>query len=207
MKVTTLSGVCLLGLVLVVSPVTAGEQQQPQQEQQQKPATPAAAKPAAPQPFPQGAVIGWVNIDRIADESKDGQAMAKRVDDLQQKLLAQLNEKNKALQENQEKLKSGGNLMSEDARAKLAKEIERQQIEIQRAQQDASAEVEELRQQVQMEFQRKIVPIIQQVSEEKGLHFLFAVEAGGIVWARPDLDLTSEIIQRYDAAVASGAVK
>lgn len=204
MKVATLSGVCVLGLVLVASPVTAGGQQQ---QQEQKPATPpAAAKPAAPLPFPQGAVIAYVNIDRIAAESKDGQAMTKRVDGLQQKLLAQLNEKTKALQDNQEKLKSGANLMSEDARAKLTREIERQQVDIQRAQQDASAEVEDVRQQVQLEFQRKIVPILQQVSEEKGLHFLFAAEAG-IVWARPDLDLTTEIIQKYDAAVASGAVK
>ncbi len=209
MKVATLVG--LLGLVLVAAPAIAGQQQQQQQQQappqqqaappeQQKPAAPPAAKPA-PKPFPEGAKIAFVDIQRIANESKDGQAATKKVQDLEQKKLAELGEKNKALQAAQEKLNTGGSLLSDDARAKLSKDIERQQVDIQRAQQDASSEVEELRQQLQLDFQRKLVPILQQVAQEKSLHFLFAAEAG-IVWADPGLDLTTEIIQKFDAAVA-----
>ncbi|RPJ78939.1 MAG: OmpH family outer membrane protein, partial [Acidobacteria bacterium] len=206
MKVATLVG--LLGLALVAAPaIAAGQQQQqtpPQQAappEQQKPATPPPAAKPAPKPFPEGARIAFVDIQRIANESRDGQAATKKVQDLEQRKLAELGEKNKALQAAQEKLNTGGNVMSDDARARLSKDIERQQVDIQRAQQDASTEVEEMRQQLQLDFQRKLVPVLQQVAQEKNLHFLFAAEAG-IVWADPGLDLTSEIIQKFDAAAA-----
>jgi len=196
MKVATL--VAAFGVVLVTGPALA----QPQQQQQTPPpaAPPAAAKPA-PRPFPEGAKMAYIDIQRIASESKEGQASTKKVQDLEQKLLAQLTEKNKALQANQEKLNTGGTLLSEDARAKLSKEIERQQVEIQRAQQDASGAVDELRQQLQLDFQRKLLPVIQQVAMEKGLQFLFSADAG-IVWADPGLDVTTEVIQKFDAAPA-----
>ena len=48
--------------------------------------------------------------------------------------------------------------MSEAARADLAKQVERAQLDLQRSTQDAQAEVQELQQQLQEEFQRRIAP-------------------------------------------------
>jgi hypothetical protein len=36
---------------------------------------------------------------------------------------------------------------------------------------------------------------------------IFASDAGGIVWADRALELTDDVIKRFDAAVTSGAVK
>ena len=46
----------------------------------------------------------------------------------------------------------------------------------------------------------KLSPVIQQVATEKGLHLLFSVVDAGMVWADLALDITTEIIQRFDAA-------
>ena len=64
--------------------------------------------------------------------------------------------------------------MSEAARAQLEKDIERQQREGERFQQDAQAEINELQQELQREFQKKILPLVQQVAKEKGLQILFS---------------------------------
>jgi Skp family chaperone for outer membrane proteins len=58
-----------------------------------------------------------------------------------------------------------------------------------------------LQQQLQLDFQRKLSPVIQQIAVEKGLHMLLSTDAG-LVWAEPGLDLTLEIIKRFDAATA-----
>jgi outer membrane protein len=169
----------------------------------QPPAAPAPA-PAPPRPFPEGAKIAYMNIPRIAAESAEGKASTSKVNALREKKLAELNAKNKQLESAQQKLNSGS-LLSEDARAAAQKESEKLNVEIQRLQQDAEAEMQELQQQLQLDFQRKLSPIIQQVATEKGLHLLLSQTDAGLVWAEPGLDLTNEIIKRFDAASAVAA--
>jgi len=162
----------------------------------QKPATPPAAPP---RPYPEGAKIAFVNIPRIATESAEGKASTARVQALQQKKLAELTAKNKQVETAQAKLNSGG-LLSEEARAATQKEIDKLQVEIQRLQQDADAELQDLQQQLQLDFQRKLTPVIQQIAAEKGLHMI--LPDSGLVWADLGLDLTIEIIKRFDAATS-----
>jgi Skp family chaperone for outer membrane proteins len=169
----------------------------------QKPAAPQAA-PQPPKPFPEGAKIAYINIPRIAAESAEGRASTTKVNALREKKLAELNGKNKALETAQQKLNSGG-LLSEEARAATQKDAEKLQVEITRLQQDAEAEMQDLQQSLQLEFQRKLSPIIQQIATEKGLQILLSQTDAGMVWADSGLDLTAEIIKRFDAATAGAA--
>ena len=78
----------------------------PATPQTQKPATPAPApvQPTPPAPFPEGAKIAFVVLQRIANESADGKAASGKIQALQQKKATELNEKNKQLQSIQAKL-------------------------------------------------------------------------------------------------------
>ena len=95
-------------------------------------------------------------------------------------------------------LRFGGSVMSEAARGQLEKEIDRQQRELERAQQDAQSELNELQQDLQNEFQKKLLPVLEVISKEKGLHFLFSGADAGLIWAEPGLDLTLEAVKRLD---------
>ena len=74
-------------------------------------------------------------------------------------------------------------------------------------QQDADAELQELQQQLQAEFQRKLIPVVQQIVTEKGLHLLLSQADAGIIWADPGVDLTVEVIKRFDAATVAAPAK
>jgi outer membrane protein len=161
---------------------------------------PAAQAAPAPAPFPAGAKYAFINIQRIAAESVQGKSLSSRVQTLNTQKVNELNEKNKALQTAQQKLDSGGSVLSDAARAQLEKDIDRQQTEIQRFTDDAQKEVQELQNELQAEFQQKLGPVIQQVAQEKKLEILFSALDAGIVWADAGLDLTSEVIKRFDAA-------
>ncbi len=167
------------------------------------PATPAQAPAAqAPRPFPAGTKYAFVNIQRIAAESAAGKTLAGKVQALNQQKVNELNEKNKALQASQQKLEAGASVLSAAAAAQLQKEIERQQIDIQRFTEDAQQEVTTLQTQLQDEFQVRLSPVIQQVASERELHLLFSVVDSGLVWADPALDITTEVIQKFDAGGA-----
>jgi Skp family chaperone for outer membrane proteins len=165
---------------------------------QTAPAAPAAPQP--PRPFPEGAKLAYLNVQRIAAESAEGKASTAKVQTLNEKKVAELNQKNQALTTAQQKLQQSGAVMNDAARLQLEKDIEKMQVDIQRFTQDAQAEVRDLQESLQEDFQRKLLPIIQQVAAEKGLHFILSAQDAGIVWADPGLDVTVDVIKRFDTA-------
>jgi outer membrane protein len=169
---------------------------------QDAPAAPAQPAPQAqpPRPFPEGAKFAFIDIQRIASESSEGKASTTKVQALNQKKVAELNDLNKKLQADQQKLVQQGALLNEQARAELERSIDRQQKDLQRAQQDAQDEVTQLQVDLQNAFQAKLLPVIQQVVTEKGIQILFSRADSGIVVADPGLDLTAEVIKRFDAS-------
>jgi Skp family chaperone for outer membrane proteins len=167
----------------------------------QPPAQPAPA-PAAiqpPMPFPQGAKIAFFNPQAVFQNSADGRAAVTRVNALIQKKQTENADKAKLLQGNQQKLQTSGSVMNEAARTQLEKEIDRQTKEAERFQQDAQAEINELQQEVQNDFVKKLSPIIEQLATEKGLQMVFNAVESGIAWAMPGLDLTADVVKKLDA--------
>jgi Skp family chaperone for outer membrane proteins len=166
----------------------------------QAPAAPAAVPaPVPPAPFPVGAKIAFVDFQRVASESVEGQNSTGKINALVAKKQAEGAEKAKALQANQQKLQQSGGVMSDAARLQLERDIERQTKEGERFQQDAQAEINELQQELQVEFQKKISPLVQQLGQEKGIQILFSRMDAGIVWWDPGIDLSSELIKKLDA--------
>jgi len=161
---------------------------------------PATAQPTPPLPFPEGAKIAYVMLPVIAQGSSEGRAASARIEDLQKKKQAELQDKNKQLQAAQQKLNASGTVLNDTARSGLEKDIERMQREIQFAQQNAQAEVQDLTQELQEQFRQKLMPIIQTIGKERGLQVIFSGNDAGIIWADPGLDLTQEVIKRLDAA-------
>ena len=171
------------------------------------PAQPTAAAAAAQPPasFPAGAKVAFFNPQAVFQSSADGKAAVTRVNALIQKKQTENADKAKLLQGNQQKLQTSGSVMNETARVQLEKEIEKQTKDAERFQQDAQAEINELQQEVQNEFVKKLSPIIEQIAVEKGLQIVFNLAEAGVAWATPGLDLTGDVVKRLDAVAKPAA--
>jgi outer membrane protein len=163
----------------------------------QKPATPPAPQP--PRPFPEGAKFAFVDIQVIASNSAEGKAATAKLDELRKKKNTELQSKATALKGMQDKLQAGGTVLSDSARAQLQKDIEKGQRDLEYAQQDAQTEVQDMTNQLQEEFQTKLNPILEQIRADKGLLMIFSSRDAGIVAADMGLDLSEEVIKRFDA--------
>ncbi len=175
----------------------------------QKPAAPAAPAqapaPQPPAPFPEGAKFAFVVLQRIANESADGKAATAQIQGLQQKKAAELAEKQKQLQGIQAKLEKEATVMSATAQADLAKQAEKLNTDIQRFTQDAQQELTELQEQLRLQFETRVQPVLDEVRQEKGLHFIFNGPDSGLVAADPGLDISLDVIKKLDAARPAGA--
>ena len=108
--------------------------------------------------LPEGAVVAWVNIPRVAAESASGLALSERV---------------------------------------------QAQVDGQRAAEDAQGEVQALQEELQLSFQDDLIPIIELVAAEKELHLVLSVTDAGVLWSVPGLDITDDVIARFDSAHAA----
>ena len=160
---------------------------------------PAAAVPPQQAPLR----MAFIDLQRIAAESNEGKVASGRVQELTKKKSGELQEKTKALQMNQQKLQQGGAVLNEAARAQTQKEIDRLTVEIDRFQEDANAEVQELQQQLQGEFQEKLRPIVDGIVKELTIGLLFSAGDAGAIYVDPSLDITPEVIKRFDTAMSA----
>jgi len=197
--VATILGTTALGLLLCAAPTFAQAPAAPRPAAPPGQPTPAAPPPA-PAPFPEGAKYAFVNIQRIANESAEGKAATARINALVQRKQTEGADRTKQLQAAQQKLEAGGSVLSENARGQLQKEIDRLTVDIQRFNEDAQEEVTALQNEAQGEFQTKLVPVIQQVARERGLLAVFSAADSGVIWGEPGLDISVDIIKRFDAA-------
>ena len=156
----------------------------------QKPAAPAQAAPK----FQDGLKSAYVNMLFVAANSNDGKAAADKLKAFQDQKQRELQDKQKTLQAAQQKLESGGSVLSDAARSQLQADIDRQQRDLQRLSEDAQQDVQNLAQQVEEDFTRKVLPIIEKVAQEKQVHFVFNAAQSGLIWAEPGMNLTSEVI-------------
>ena len=162
-------------------------------------AQPAAPKPPSPPvPFPQDAKYAFVDIQAIASNSVAGKAASARLQQLTEAKQKEIGDKNKQLQALTTKRDTSVGVMNETARAALDKDIDKLQRDIQFANSNAQAEVNDLQNELQGDFQKKLIPIIEEIAKEKGLYMIFTAESG-FAYVNPGLNLSEEVIKRLDA--------
>jgi outer membrane protein len=176
---------------------------------QTPPATPPAAPPPAaqpalpkplspPAPFPQDAKYAFVDIQAIASNSAAGKEATKKLQGLTEKKQQEIGDKNKQLQALTAKRDTSAGVMNEAARAQLDKDIDKLQRDIQFSNSNAQAELQDMQNELQGEFQKKLIPIIEDLAKEKGLYMIFTAESG-FAYVHPGLNLSDEVIKRLDA--------
>ena len=193
--------------VCVVAAGPALAQTTPPAQPPAKPTTPAPAPPAPAPPaaYPEGAKIAYVDLQAVASASAEGKAATAKIQELEKKKIGEIQVKSKQLEDARTKQSTGGSIMNEQARLALDKEVDKLTREVQYMQQEAQAERTNLQTELQVEFQRKLNPVLEAIGKEKALHFILDAAGSGAVWADPGLDVTAEVIKRLDSAKPAAA--
>jgi outer membrane protein len=169
-----------------------------------QPPAPAAAQ--APLPYPEGAKIAYIDIQAVASNSAEGKAATGKLQELEKKKIGEIQAKTKQLEDAKTKQQTSSTIINDAARLSLEKEIDKLTREVQFLQQEAQSERAALQNELQIEFQRKLNPVLEQIGKEKNLHMLVDIQNSGAVWVNTGLDLTQEVIKRLDANKPAPAV-
>lgn len=150
--------------------------------------------------------VAFVSIQRIAAQTKIGQASAKRLDAARQ-------EKSRALAEKQQRVESlrlqiaqNGGVFYRSKRDELQKQEEKERAELDRLKETAQSEIQALQREIQTAFQSDLKTVLVELAQERDADVVLNADTS-VVWARPGFDLTDDTIKRVDGLEAARTTK
>ena len=143
--------------------------------------------------------IGAVSLAYVARSSKAGQSALAEIDKFVKQKESEAARKAAELEKQRLELQKNSVGLSARAIGDLQKAFDKSRVEFERFQQDAQADIERMQTRFDAEFRVKLAPIIDAVSKEKGLQFVFGLEQAAIVWWNPAVDISEEVVKRLDA--------
>lgn len=109
----------------------------------------------------------------------------------------------KSLEDAQNKLRTQDKALSDAAKADLGRDIDRMTTELQRKNDDAQKELQDLQQQLLRPIAERLQKVLQAYASEMG--YAVVLDAMSVVYFQDIADITTEIIRRVDADVAATA--
>jgi Skp family chaperone for outer membrane proteins len=143
--------------------------------------------------------IGAINLSYVARMSKAGKEGLARIDEAARKKSLEVEAKAADLKKQQSELQQTGIGLSARALADLQRAFEKSRVDFERLQQDARKDLEAMQTQFEIEFRAQLAPVIDEVSKEKGLQFVFGLEQAAIIWWNPATDISEDVVKRLDA--------
>jgi outer membrane protein len=147
--------------------------------------------------------IGVVNSQDVLENSSEGKRVMAQLQDMDKKNQAELSGKDEDIRQLQTKLNTQRLTLTQEALMNLSSDLEKKQTDRKRFAEDSYREMQELTQRLFAKIQSELLPIIEQIGKEKGLDIIFDLRNSGAVYYSPTVDITADIIQRYDASKAA----
>ena len=154
-------------------------------------------------PFPQDAKIAFIDVNMIAGDLGGRQGGVEEADRLHEKKRAEINEKNKQLQALTTKRDTGGAVLNDSgARARSTRTSTSCSATSSSRSRTPRPRCRICRTSCRREFQKRLIPVIEEVAKEKGLHAVFSVADSGAAYVHAGLNISEEVVKRLDAAAA-----
>ena len=143
--------------------------------------------------------VGAISLAYVARSSKAGKSALAEIEKFVKQKESEAALKSAELQKQRLELQKSSIGLSARALGDLQKTFDKSRVEFERFQQDAQAEIARMQTTFDAEFRVRLAPIIDSVSKEKGLQFVFGLEQAAIVWWSPAVDISEEVVKRLDA--------
>ena len=141
--------------------------------------------------------VAVIDIDRIAQESAKGQAMFTELQGMQEEILRGRQAREQEIRDLTNR--AGSQLLSQEARADLTRDIERKQTDLQRWLEDQQREFNDKQTTGFQSLEQELGPVVEEVALERNIQLILRVTPGLTFIMDPVLDISGEVITRFNA--------
>jgi outer membrane protein len=147
--------------------------------------------------------IGVINSQEVLEKSAEGKRVIARLQERDKANQAALTKIDDDIRQLETKLNTQRLTLSEEALYQMNADLEKKRTERKRVAEDSYRDWQDLQLKLFNKVQSELLPIIEQLGKEKGMDIIFDLAKSGAVYFSPPIDLTAEIIKRYDASKAT----
>jgi outer membrane protein len=149
--------------------------------------------------------IGVVNAQEILQKSKKGAEIQKKIQALQEKKESEIKVMNDEITRIEKEIQSPA--LNEDARSKKAIDLDNKRKNLKRYLEDARNEFEQASQTELADFEKELMPMIDNIGKTKGFTMIIDLSRSGLVYMDPTIDITDEVVKAVDAKFPGGPGK
>ena len=143
--------------------------------------------------------IAVIDFQRILDDSRAGKAAQETINQQGRQMEAELKAKGDALEQMKEQLQKDSLVMSQETREEKEREFRIQINEFRESQQEFAKKAREMQMRAMGKIRQDIDTLAKAYAEEKGFTLMIEKQEAGVIYVPAQLDVTNEIIRRYDA--------
>jgi outer membrane protein len=144
--------------------------------------------------------LAFVDMQRAVKEVDEGKKAFKRLKRVYNKYQKEIRNKEKEVKQFQEDLKKQSLVLTEDAKKQKAAELQRKFLEFQNMYMEKQKKLQERESKLMGPIISKLVKIVQAMGASGDYTMIFEKTDSRIIWAQASMDLTNEVIRRYNAS-------
>ena len=146
--------------------------------------------------------VAIISVQQAILQTKDGQKASAELQTKFTPRRQELEKKDANIKSLQDQMKKGSATMSEDAKTKIARDIDSNQKSLQRDSEDFDADVQQEEGKIMQDLGQKMMDVVIKYATQNGFAVVLDVsnQQTPVLWADPSADITTEIIKLYDQA-------
>jgi outer membrane protein len=141
--------------------------------------------------------IGIVDLQEVLNKSQKGLAVKQKLDQERAVRQKDLDGKQQEVMKLQAEFEKQAPLLSEQAKREKSEAIQRKTRDAVRIAEDANRDFDKRVREAELEVSREILGVVQEYGKDQG--FTLVLERSMVVFSASAVDITSEIIKRYDS--------
>lgn len=149
------------------------------------------------------AKLGVINSQEVLEKSAEGKRVIARIQERDKQYQANIAKIDEEIRTLQTSLNTQRLTMTDEAAAAKTADLEKKTTDCKRMAEDAYSGMQELTNRLFKKVQDELIPLVEQMGKERGLEIIFDLAKSGAAWVSPVIDLTPELIKRYDASKAA----
>ena len=151
--------------------------------------------------------IGVINSQDVLERSAEGKRVIARLQEKDKSNQGVLTKLDDEINQLQTRINTQRLTLAEEALYNMNTDLQKKQTDRKRLAEDAVRDFQDLQVKLFNKVQSELIPIIEALGKEKGIDLILDLQKSGAVYYNPSVELTEDVIKRYDASKAAPPAK
>lgn len=147
--------------------------------------------------------VGIVNPMQVMEQSAEGKSILARLEKKSKENQDKLVKMDDRIRDLETRINTQRLTLTQESLMNMSSDLERMRTDRKRFAEDSYREFTQLRDRLFNKVKTELIPIIEEIGKEKNMVAIFDLTTSGVIYYLPTIDLTEELIKKYDASKTS----